>query len=190
LAAAAFYTKGFHKVAEIQDAYKLLEHIFGTAAPTLFAIALIASGQSSTVTGTLAGQIVMEGHLNLRIQPWVRRLITRLLAIAPAMYTILHFGEDSLGSLLILSQVVLSLQLGFAIIPLIHFNSDKKIMKEFVIRNWVKALAWLSAIIIIGLNVKLVIDEINGWIISAGDQSFWLYITVVPLAIAIGLLLL
>lgn len=190
LAAAAFFSNGFYEVAEIQDAYKLLEGIFGSAAPTLFAIALIASGQSSTITGTLAGQIVMEGHLNLRIAPWLRRLITRLLAIAPAIYTILHFGEDSLGSLLILSQVVLSLQLAFAIIPLIHFNSDKKIMKEFVIKNWVKILAWLSSIIIIGLNVKLVIDEINGWLISAGDRSYWIYITVVPIAIAIGALLL
>jgi manganese transport protein len=190
LAAAAFFTNGFHEVAEIQDAYKLLDNIFGPAAPTLFAIALIASGQSSTITGTLAGQIVMEGHLNLRIEPWLRRLITRLLAIAPALFTILHFGEDSLGSLLILSQVVLSLQLGFAVIPLIHFNSDKKIMKEFAIKNWVKTLAWLSAAIIIGLNVKLVFEEINGWIISAGENSYWIYITVVPLAIAIALLLL
>lgn len=190
LAAAAFFTNGFHEVAEIQDAYKLLDNIFGPAAPTLFAIALIASGQSSTITGTLAGQIVMEGHLNLRIAPWLRRLITRLLAIAPALFTILHFGEDSLGSLLILSQVVLSLQLGFAVIPLIHFNSDKKIMKEFAIKNWVKILAWLSAAIIIGLNVKLVFEEINGWIISAGENSYWIYITVVPLAIAIAILLL
>jgi len=190
LAAAAFFTNGFHEVAEIQDAYKLLDNIFGPAAPTLFAIALIASGQSSTITGTLAGQIVMEGHLNLRIAPWLRRLITRLLAIAPALFTILHFGEDSLGSLLILSQVVLSLQLGFAVIPLIHFNSDKKIMKEFAIKNWVKILAWLSAAIIIGLNVKLVFEEINGWLISAGENSYWIYITVVPLAIAIAILLL
>ncbi len=190
LAAAAFFTNGFHEVAEIQDAYKLLDNIFGPAAPTLFAIALIASGQSSTITGTLAGQIVMEGHLNLRIASWLRRLITRLLAILPALYTILHFGEDSLGSLLILSQVVLSLQLGFAVIPLIHFNSDKKIMKEFAIKNWVKILAWLSASIIIGLNVKLVIDEINSWIISSGSNSYLIYITVIPLAIAIGLLLL
>jgi len=190
LAAAAFYTKGFHEVAEIQDAYKLLEHIFGTAAPTLFAIALIASGQSSTVTGTLAGQIVMEGHLNLRIQPWVRRLLTRLLAIAPAFFTILHFGEDSLGSLLILSQVVLSLQLGFAIIPLIHFTSSKKIMGTFVNKPMVKMLAWLSAVVIILLNVKLVFDEINSWLSQSGNQSIWIYLFIVPIAIAIGLLLL
>src|SRR5690606_13784690 len=107
-AAAAFYKNGFHQVAEIQDAHRLLTHIFGDVAPALFAIALIAAGQSSTVTGTLAGQIIMEGHLNLRIQPWMRRLLTRLLAIIPAFLTILYFGEEALGSLLILSQVVLS----------------------------------------------------------------------------------
>lgn len=190
LAAAAFYTNGFHEVAEIQDAYKLLEHIFGAAAPTLFAIALIASGQSSTVTGTLAGQIVMEGHLNLRIQPWVRRLLTRLLAIVPAFFTILHFGEDALGSLLVLSQVVLSLQLGFAIIPLIHFTSSKKIMGAFVNKPIVKILAWLSAAVIIALNVKLVFDELTNWIANSGNNSIWIYVFIVPLSIAIGLLLL
>lgn len=184
LAAAAFYVNGFYEVAEIQDAYKLLENIFGKAAPTLFAIALIASGQSSTITGTLAGQIVMEGHLNLRIQPWLRRLITRLLAITPAFCTILFFGEDALGSLLILSQVVLSLQLGFAIIPLIHFNSDKKTMKEFAIKTWVKVLAWLSAAIIVSLNLKLVTDEIIGWIDAAGDYKILVYTIVIPITIA------
>lgn len=184
LAAAAFYVNGFYEVAEIQDAYKLLENIFGKAAPTLFAIALIASGQSSTITGTLAGQIVMEGHLNLRIQPWLRRLITRLLAITPAFCTILFFGEDALGSLLILSQVVLSLQLGFAIIPLIHFNSDKKTMKEFAIKTWVKVLAWLSAAIIVSLNLKLVTDEIIGWIETAGDYKILVYTIVIPITIA------
>jgi manganese transport protein len=184
LAAAAFYVNGFYEVAEIQDAYKLLENIFGKAAPTLFAIALIASGQSSTITGTLAGQIVMEGHLNLRIQPWLRRLITRLLAIAPAFCTILFFGENALGSLLILSQVVLSLQLGFAIIPLIHFNSDKKTMKEFTIKLWVKILAWLSAAIIVSLNLKLVSDEIIGWIDTSGDYKILVYTIVIPLTVA------
>ena len=184
LAAAAFYVNGFYEVAEIQDAYKLLENIFGKAAPTLFAIALIASGQSSTITGTLAGQIVMEGHLNLRIQPWLRRLITRLLAITPAFCTILFFGEDALGSLLILSQVVLSLQLGFAIIPLIHFNSDKKTMKEFTIKLWVKILAWLSAAIIVSLNLKLVTDEITGWIETSGDYKILVYTIVIPITLA------
>ncbi|MFD1631262.1 Nramp family divalent metal transporter [Pseudopedobacter beijingensis] len=190
LAAAAFYENGYHEVAEIQDAYKLLENIFGNAAPTLFAIALIASGQSSTITGTLAGQIIMEGHLNLRIEPWVRRLITRLLAIAPAFFTILHFGENALGELLILSQVVLSLQLAFAIIPLIYFTSNKNEMGEFVIKNWVKILAWISAGVIIILNVKLVIDEINIWLQESGKNDIWIYVAIIPIAIALGLLLL
>lgn len=184
LAAAAFYVNGHYHVAEIQDAYRLLEKIFGKAAPTLFAIALIASGQSSTITGTLAGQIVMEGHLNLRIEPWLRRLITRLLAIIPAFCTILFFGDGALGSLLILSQVVLSLQLGFAIIPLIHFNSDKKLMNEFAIKVWVKILAWLSAFIIIGLNIKLVISQILWWVATAGSYTFLIYLFVIPIALA------
>ncbi len=190
LAAAAFYKNGLYEVAEIQDAYKLLGHIFGSLAPTLFAIALIASGQSSTITGTLAGQIIMEGHLNLRIQPWLRRLITRLFAIIPAFFTILYFGEDALGGLLVLSQVVLSLQLGFAIIPLIHFNSDKAKMKEYTIKTWVKILAWLSALIIVGLNVKLVIQEITGWIANAQGNLWWIYFIVIPLVIAVCALLL
>ncbi|MES2827566.1 MAG: Nramp family divalent metal transporter [Bacteroidota bacterium] len=187
LAAAAFYTNGLHEVAEIQDAYKLLENIFGKTAPTLFAIALIAAGQSSTVTGTLAGQIVMEGHLKLRIQPWLRRMITRLLAIIPAFFTILWFGDNALGGLLILSQVVLSLQLGFAVIPLIHFTSDKKTMKNFAIKPWVKVLAWASSIVIVSLNVKLVIEEITTW---GAEGGWYVYYLIVPLAVLIGLLLL
>ncbi|WP_421939151.1 Nramp family divalent metal transporter [Pedobacter sp.] len=188
LAAAAFYKNGLHEVAEIQDAHKLLSNIFGNVAPTLFAIALIAAGQSSTVTGTLAGQIVMEGHLNLRIQPWLRRLITRLLAIIPAFFTILHYGDDALGGLLVLSQVVLSLQLGFAIIPLIHFTSDKKLMKDFAIKPWVKVLAWTSAAVIISLNVKLVIEEISGWTKDA--NVWWVYVFIFPAIIFTALLLL
>ncbi|OZA60340.1 MAG: iron/manganese transporter, partial [Sphingobacteriales bacterium 39-40-5] len=190
LAATAFYKNGLFEVAEIQDAYKLLDNIFGSVAPTLFAIALIASGQSSTITGTLAGQIVMEGHLNLRIQPWIRRLLTRLLAIIPAFFTIMFFGEEALGSLLILSQVVLSLQLGFAVIPLIHFNSDRQKMKEYTIKTWVKILAWLSALIIVSLNVQLVIEEIGSWLSSTTISVWWIYLLVIPLAISIGLLLL
>jgi len=177
-----------HEVAEIQDAHKLLSNIFGNIAPTLFAIALIAAGQSSTVTGTLAGQIIMEGHINLRIQPWLRRMITRLLAIIPAFFTILHYGENALGGLLVLSQVVLSLQLGFAIIPLIHFTSDKKLMKDFAIKPWVKVLAWASALAIIALNVKLVIEEISGWAKEA--NNWWIYVIVIPALILIVLLLL
>lgn len=184
LAAAAFHVNGYFHVAEIQDASKLLDNLFGKAAPTFFAIALIASGQSSTITGTLAGQIVMEGHLNFRIQPWLRRLITRLLAIVPALITILYFGDRALGSLLILSQVVLSLQLGFAVIPLIHFNSDKKLMKEFAIKTWVKVLAWLSAAIIVYLNITLVINEITGWIESASGNKILIYGLVIPIVLA------
>ncbi|WP_256004498.1 Nramp family divalent metal transporter [Pedobacter deserti] len=187
LAATAFFKNGMHEVAEIQDAHKLLQNIFGDTAPALFAIALIAAGQSSTVTGTLAGQIVMEGHLKLRIQPWMRRLITRILAIAPAFFTILYFGEDALGGLLILSQVVLSLQLGFAVIPLIHFTSDKTAMKGFAIKPWVKALAWISSAVIVALNVKLVAEEIISW---AGEGEWYVYWIVLPVTIAIGLLLL
>ncbi|MHB1177002.1 MAG: Nramp family divalent metal transporter [Daejeonella sp.] len=189
LAATAFYKNGLYEVAEIQDAYKLLDNIFGSLAPTLFAIALIASGQSSTITGTLAGQIVMEGHLNLRIQPWIRRLMTRLLAIIPAFFTILYFGENALGGLLVLSQVVLSLQLGFAIIPLIHFNSDRRKMKEYTIKPWVKTLAWTSALIIVGLNVKLVFQEVNAWV-SGGEDVWLIYLLVVPVIIIVSMLLL
>ena len=184
LAAAAFYVNGYFHVAEIQDASSLLNNLFGKAAPTFFAVALIASGQSSTITGTLAGQIVMEGHLNLRIQPWLRRLITRLLAIIPALFTIIYFGESGLGSLLILSQVVLSLQLAFAVIPLIHFTSDRKYMKEFTIKTWVKILAWISATIIVYLNIHLVIDEILGWGTAAGKYKILIYAIVVPVALA------
>lgn len=189
LAATAFFKNGFHEVAQIQDAHKLLENIFGSLAPALFAIALIAAGQSSTVTGTLAGQIVMEGHLSLRIQPWLRRLLTRLLAIIPAFFTILYFGDRGLGQLLVLSQVVLSLQLGFAVIPLIHFTSDKKLMGEFAIRTWVKILAWLSALIIIALNIKLVYEEVSSWI-KETSNDWWIYVFVLPVIVAIALLLL
>jgi manganese transport protein len=190
LAASAFYRNGYFEVAEIQDAYKLLEHIFGALAPALFAIALIASGQSSTITGTLAGQIIMEGHINLRIQPWLRRLLTRLLAILPAVLTIVYFGDQALGSLIILSQVVLSLQLGFAVIPLIHFTSDKARMGKFAIGTKVKILAWLSAAIIVSLNIKLVVEQIFDWIKLYPSAQIWIYATVVPLTLGIIALLL
>ena len=188
LAATAFFKNGYFQVAEIQDAHQLLSRIFGLAAPTLFAIALIASGQSSTITGTLAGQIVMEGHLNLRIQPWLRRLITRLLAIIPAVITIVYFGEHDLNKLLVLSQVVLSLQLGFAIIPLIHFTSNRKQMKQFAITTWIKILAWASAIIIIALNVRLVFQELSAW--SKLLHPALLYGFIIPLVAGMALLLL
>ncbi|MDO3640910.1 Nramp family divalent metal transporter [Mucilaginibacter sp. L3T2-6] len=189
LASAAFFKNGYFEVAEIQDAYKLLEHIFGKVAPTLFAIALIASGQSSTITGTLAGQIIMEGHINLRIEPWLRRLLTRVLAIVPAVFTIIYFGEKGLGSLIILSQVVLSLQLGFAVIPLVHFTSNRKRMGRFAISLKTKIVAWASTILIVALNVKLVIDQINDWISGAPHSAVWIYIFVTPIAAGIGLLL-
>ena len=189
LAATAFFKNGLFEVAEIQDAYKLLDPIFGSVAPTLFAIALIASGQSSTITGTLAGQIVMEGHLKLRIQPWIRRLLTRMMAIIPAFYTILYFGEGALGGLLVLSQVVLSLQLGFAVIPLIHFNSDQTKMKEYAINTWVKILAWLTALIIVSLNVQLVIEEIGSWLKNTTINVWWIYLLVIPVIVLIFALL-
>lgn len=190
LAAAAFYVNGYHNIAEIQDAYLLLEHIFGKSAPTLFAIALIAAGQSSTITGTLAGQIIMEGHINLRIQPWLRRLITRLIAIIPAFFTILYYGEGALGELLVLSQVVLSLQLGFAVIPLIHLNSDKKLMGQFAIKTWVKVLAWISSSVIIYLNIHLVYDEISSWLNTGEVNKTVVYALIIPLALACFALLL
>lgn len=191
LAASTFYKVGMYHVEEIQDAHKLLAPMLGTKwAAILFAVALIAAGQSSTITGTLAGQIVMEGYLNLRIAPWLRRLITRLIAIIPAFLVILYFGEKETGPLLVLSQVILSLQLGFAIIPLIHLVSDKKKMGEFVIGIWTKIGAWLIAGIIVVLNIKLVIDEITGWMASAGEHKVILQLTVLPLAWACGILLL
>ncbi|MBI3502728.1 MAG: Nramp family divalent metal transporter [Bacteroidetes bacterium] len=190
LAAAAFYNSGLYNVSEIQDAHKLLEGILGTKfAPILFAVALIAAGQSSTLTGTLSGQIVMEGYLNLRLQPWLRRLITRLLAIIPAFITIYFFGDGKIGALLVLSQVILSLQLGFAIIPLIHFTSDKKKMGEFAIKPWVKICSWVVAGIIVSLNVKLVIEKIIEWTETSSTVSL-IYFLVIPLSAAAGIFLL
>lgn len=189
LAAAAFYTTGRTNVSEIQDAHQLLNDVLGTSlAPALFAIALIAAGQSSTLTGTLSGQIVMEGYLNLRIQPWLRRLITRLIAIVPAFIVILIYGEKATGDLLILSQVILSMQLGFAIIPLIHLTSDKSKMGEFANKPWVNVLAWIIAAIVVGLNSKLVYETISGWL-ETSTNPLLLYLTVVPIVIAVGLLL-
>lgn len=190
LAAATFYKNGLFEVAEIQDAHQFLEPLLGTQwAPVLFAVALIAAGQSSTVTGTLAGQIIMEGYLNLRIQPWVRRIITRLIAIVPAVVVISVFGEGVTGKLLILSQVILSLQLGFAIIPLIHFVSDKSKMKGFHISLPTQIAAWIIATIIVSLNAKLVFDEIKGWL-ETSDNPMVLWFTVVPSAIGFLILLL
>jgi len=190
LAAATFYKNGMFHVAEIQDAHRFLEPMLGTKwAPILFAVALIAAGQSSTVTGTLAGQIIMEGYINLRIQPWIRRIITRLIAIVPAVIVISVFGESVTGKMLIFSQVVLSLQLGFAIIPLIHYVSDKNKMNGFHIGMWTKIAAWIIATIIVSLNAKLVFDEITGWL-EASENPIVLWLTVVPLAVGFLILLL
>lgn len=183
LAAAVFHKSGMFDVAEIQDAHKLLEPMLGNKlAPILFAVALIAAGQSSTVTGTLSGQIVMEGYINLRIAPWIRRLLTRLIAIIPALITVHFFGERSSGDLLVLSQVILSLQLGFAIIPLIHFVSDKDKMGVFAINTITKIFAWLCAIIIVALNIKLVFDFITEFL--TGEASLLLKIPVALVSLA------
>ncbi|HEX5552464.1 MAG TPA: Nramp family divalent metal transporter, partial [Chitinophagaceae bacterium] len=156
LAASVFFTHGHTEVADIRDAQKLLTPLLGnTLAPILFAVALIAAGQSSTVTGTLAGQIVMEGYLRLRINPWLRRLITRLMAIIPAVLVLGIAGENEIGPLLVFSQVLLSLQLGFAIIPLIHFVSDKKTMGIHAIKPTVKILSWLVAAVVVYLNIRM-----------------------------------
>lgn len=169
VAASVFFTSGNSQVAEIREAHKLLPSFLGKTAPVLFAVALIAAGQSSTITGTLAGQIVMEGYLRLRINPLLRRLITRLLAIIPAIAVILVYGEDQVDALLIFSQVILSLQLGFAIIPLIHFVSDKKTMGNFVINTRTKIAAWVVAALLIYLNVNMLLSkalpifEENAW---------------------------
>ena len=190
MAAAVFFRHGHHGVAEIQDAHRLLEPILGAGiAPIAFAIALLAAGQSSTITGTLAGQIVMEGYLDIRIRPWLRRMITRLIAVVPAAVTILWFGENATGRLLVLSQVVLSLQLPFAMIPLIHFVSNKRKMGEFSIGPWLRVGAWLSAVIIVGLNVTLVMDTIGAWIASAGPARIWINLFLMPLVAGVGLLL-
>src|SRR5439155_9821976 len=138
----------------------------------LFAIALIAAGQSSTITGTLAGQIVMEGYLQLRINPWMRRLLTRVIAIVPAVIVILVNGEKDINSLLVLSQVILSLQLGFAIIPLIHFVSDKKSMGIFVIKPYVQILAWLITVVLVYLNIRMVMEQATGFFTNS-HSFFW-----------------
>jgi manganese transport protein len=164
VSAATFYSRGHNDVAEIGDAYKLLTPLLGiTGASTLFAIALLASGQNSTLTGTLAGQIVMEGFLNIRLKAWLRRLITRLIAIIPAVIVTIISGESGTAKLLVLSQVILSLQLSFAVFPLVMFTSDKLKMGEFANPLWIKILAWLVAVIIASLNAWLLVQTFRGW---------------------------
>ncbi|SEN84277.1 manganese transport protein [Chitinophaga rupis] len=170
LAATVFFKSGRTDIAEIQDAHELLEKLLGSkVAPILFAVALIAAGQSSTVTGTLAGQIIMEGYLRLRINPWLRRLITRLLAIVPALLTILLAGDDKVGELLVFSQVLLSLQLGFAIIPLIHFVSDKGTMGDYAIKPLTKIASWLITAVLVYLNLRMVFTEAFKYITHSGN---------------------
>jgi manganese transport protein len=163
VAAATFHTSGHAEVAEIGDAYKLLTPLLGAGASGAFALALLASGQNSTLTGTLAGQIVMEGFLNIRIRPWLRRLITRLIAIVPAVFVAIFYGESGTAKLLILSQVILSLQLSFAVIPLVLFTSDREKMGLFANSRLVAFLAWVSAIAIAALNAWLLVNTFRAW---------------------------
>jgi manganese transport protein len=187
LAASVFFSSGNTQVAKIEDAHKLLAPLLGNKlAPILFAIALIAAGQSSTITGTLAGQIVMEGYLQLRINPLLRRFITRIIAITPAVVTILIYGNEKIDALLVLSQVILSVQLGFAVIPLIHFVSDKATMGDFAIKNTTKVAAWLVAIILVFLNVKMVIDQSLDFFEQPGNIG-WKILILIGAAIFIWL---
>lgn len=187
--AAAVFFRNHQVVTEIGQAHELLTPLLGTTlASTAFGVALLCSGQSSTLTGTLAGQVVMEGFIRFRLRPWVRRLITRALAIIPAAVTIAIMGAHGTYKLLILSQVVLSLQLPFAVIPLIHFTADKQKMGAFANRTWVKILAWLAAITIVGLNIRLVYGTIVSWM-SESSSPFLTGIIVVPIAIGLAALL-
>lgn len=188
LAATAFYATGYTHVAKIEEAHALLAPLLGSKlAPILFAIALIAAGQSSTVTGTLAGQIVMEGYLKIRLNPWIRRLLTRLVAIVPAVLVIGIMGEGRVDALLIFSQVILSLQLGFAVIPLIHFVSDKITMGEFAIGWKIKTLSWLVASILVYLNGHLVLDFATSFI--ANSNSLLLKIALITVIVFFALLI-
>jgi manganese transport protein len=163
LAAAAFHTTGQTDVAEIQDAYRLLAPTLGVAAAsTLFALALLASGQNSTITATLAGQIVMEGFLRLSLPSWLRRIVTRLVAIVPVVIVAWIYGEGGTAQMLVLSQVVLSLQLPFAVVPLVRFTTDRRLMGELVAPRWVAILAWIVTSVIIALNAKLLLDVAMG----------------------------
>ncbi|MEJ2658539.1 MAG: Nramp family divalent metal transporter, partial [Desulfobacterales bacterium] len=187
LSAAVFYRHGI-VVTEIQQAHKLLEQLLGTQAASIaFGLALLAAGQSSTLTGTLAGQIVMEGFIKIRLRPYFRRLITRSIALVPAVVVISISGDQGTYKLLILSQVILSLQLPFAIVPLVHFTSDKLKMGSFVSKSWVKVLAWITSAVIIVLNGKLVYDQIMEWI--EGGASMIILILAIGIAAAISLFL-
>jgi manganese transport protein len=186
LAAAAFHATGNQDVASLEDAHRLLKPTLGWIAPIVFAVALLAAGQSSTITGTMAGQIVMEGFIHVRLRPWLRRMVTRGIAIVPAVLVITYKGDSAVDSLLIFSQVVLSLQLSFAIIPLIHFTGDRRKMGEFASAPWVRVLGWVTAIAIIGLNLKLVADTIMEGLESGNPLVRYVLL---PAAVPIVLLL-
>ncbi|MBV8115681.1 MAG: Nramp family divalent metal transporter [Silvibacterium sp.] len=163
VAAAVFHRSGHFEIAEIEDAYKLLSPMLGVVgASTLFAVALLASGQNSTITGTLAGQVVMEGFIDIRLKPWLRRLITRTLAIVPTVIITILYGASGTGRLIILSQVILSLQLSFAVFPLVTFTSDRRKMGEFVNVRWLKYLSYCVAVLIAGLNIWLLVQTFRG----------------------------
>ncbi len=163
VSAATFYRHGYNQIAEIQEAHKLLSPLLGvTAASTVFALALLASGQNSTLTGTLAGQVVMEGFLQIRLRPWLRRLITRSVAIIPAVAVTAFWGERGTADLLILSQVILSMQLSFAVFPLVIFTSDPRKMGEFANAAWLKILSWVTAVFILVLNAWLLVQLLRG----------------------------
>jgi manganese transport protein len=190
LAAAVFFKRGV-VVTEIQQAHELLVPLLGTgAAGVMFAVALLCSGQSSTLTGTMAGQVVMEGFLDIRMRPWLRRLITRSIAIVPAALTIYLAGEKATYGLLILSQVILSMQLPFAVIPLIHFTSDRSRMGAFASPGWVRALAWITAAIIVGLNLRLAEMEVSQWVAGSGAWRPVVLLVTIPTALLLLALLL
>jgi manganese transport protein len=197
VAASVFHRHGVSLIG-IEDAYRLLPRFLGRAAPILFGVALLCAGQSSTLTGTLAGQIVMEGYLRLRIAPWMRRLMTRMMALVPAVVVIAMTGERSTQELLVLSQVILSLQLSFAVIPLIHFTSSRRNMGQFASSWWVQGLAWLAAAVIVALNASLVFSTVNTWVrlvarsgaSVAGLPASWLVaVALYGLVMAVGGLL-
>ncbi len=189
MAAAVFFTQ--HRiVTEIQQAYQLLTPMMGTAmASLLFAVALLCSGQSSTLTGTMAGQVVMEGFLNFRMRPWLRRLITRMLAVIPAAIVIYTAGDQGTYKLIILSQVILSLQLPFAIVPLVHFTNDRKRMGPFANPVWVRILAWFTAALVIALNAWLVVQTLEDWLANAGTRRGLIEWCIVPVLAAVSGLL-
>ncbi len=185
-AAADFHARGI-VVTEIQQAHQILDGLLGnTLAPIAFAVALVAAGQSSTITGTISGQVVMEGFLNLRMTPWLRRLVTRLVALGPAVITIAIAGNEGIYRLLVLSQVILSLQLPFAIVPLIHFTADRRKMGPFANSRWVTLLAWVMAVVIILLNIKLVADEMTEWLLGG---AVWPWLLVAPAVIGLSAVL-